>query len=109
SSWAALRRLPVDGLLSPHQALTSPDGTWSLALRSSGRLELWSADAPVPSELASVFEVSAEGETRFLPPSGSAAADARLELAGDGSLLMLDLAGQVLWRSDAATAGEDGQ
>lgn len=39
SSWAALRRLPVDGLLSPHQALTSPDGTWSLALRSSGRLE----------------------------------------------------------------------
>lgn len=109
SSWAALRRLPVDGLLSPHQALTSPDGTWSLALRSSGRLELWSADAPVPSELASVFEVSAEGEARFLPPAGMASGEARVELASDGRLLMLNGRGEVLWRSNPATAEEGGQ
>jgi glucose/arabinose dehydrogenase len=109
SYWAALRRLPADSPLPPHQALTSPDGTWSLAFRSSGRLELWSAETPLPSDLAAMFEVSTDGDARFLPPSGLATTEARLELASDGSLLMLDRADQVLWRSDAATAGEDGQ
>ncbi|GAA0622533.1 hypothetical protein GCM10009422_18120 [Brevundimonas kwangchunensis] len=109
SYWAALRRLPADNPLLPHQALTSPDGTWSLAFRPSGRLELWSASTPLPSDLAAMFEVSSEGDARFLPPSGIATTDARLELASDGSLLMVDPADQVLWRSDVTAGGEAGR
>ncbi|WP_343792960.1 hypothetical protein [Brevundimonas kwangchunensis] len=98
----------MDQLLLPHQALTSPDGQYSLAFRPSGRLELWLANAPVPSELASAFEVSAEGEARFLL-GGVLENDARLELAHDGALRLLGRSGEELWRSASADTVEGGQ
>ena len=109
SAYAVLQQMPADQLLLPHQALTSPDGAFSLAVRSSGQLELWLGDAPMPSDLAAAFQLSVNGEARFLPPPGLATGDAHLRLASDGALTMLDSAEQVLWRSLSAINLEAGQ
>jgi glucose/arabinose dehydrogenase len=106
TAYAALSRMPADHPLLPHQALVSADGAYSLALRSSGRLELWFADASAPSGLASVFEVTSEGEARFLAPDRLEVQGTQLALAEDGALLMLGDNEKVLWRSDAARARE---
>lgn len=47
TTYAALSDLPDGGLLSPLEALVSPDGRFTFALRSTGRLELWREDDPV--------------------------------------------------------------
>src|SRR5688572_30781663 len=41
TAYAALSRLPIGEDLQPHQALVSPNGRFSLAVRASGALELW--------------------------------------------------------------------
>lgn len=47
TTYAAVYDLPDGGLLSPLEALVSPDGRFTFALRSTGRLELWREDDPV--------------------------------------------------------------
>lgn len=47
STYAAVYSLPDGGMLSPSEALVSPDGRFTFALRSTGRLELWREDDPV--------------------------------------------------------------
>ena len=47
STYAAVDSLPDGGLLSPFEALVSPDGRFTFALRPTGRLELWREDDPV--------------------------------------------------------------
>jgi YD repeat-containing protein len=47
STYAALSRLPSGALLSPFEALVSPDGRFTFAMRSTGRLELWRGDDPL--------------------------------------------------------------
>ena len=109
SAYAMLPQMPADRLLLPHQALISPDGAFTLAVRPSGRLELWLADTQIDTRLIEAFEVTADGEARFLAPSGLTVENARLQLTGNGALAMLNASEQVLWRSDAAQAGEGGR
>lgn len=47
STYAAIQSLPDGGLLSPLEALVSPDGRFTFAMRPTGRLELWREDDPV--------------------------------------------------------------
>lgn len=105
TAYAALQQMPADQLLLPHQALVSPDGAFTLAVRPSGRLELWLADTQIDSRVAQAFELTSAGEARFVVPLGLIADNTRLQLAGDGALTMLDDADRILW-SSAASAGE---
>jgi len=47
TTYAALDSLQDGGLLLLDEALVSPDGRFTFALRSTGRLELWKEDDPV--------------------------------------------------------------
>jgi YD repeat-containing protein len=47
TTYAALDSLPDGGLLSLDEALVSPDGRFTFAMRSTGRLELWKEDDPL--------------------------------------------------------------
>ena len=47
TTYAAIPSLSDGGLLSPFEALVSPDGRFTFALRQTGRLELWREDHPV--------------------------------------------------------------
>ena len=101
-------------LLQPDEALVSPDGRYSFALRSSGRLELWSGEEPAVSDseaLAAAFRLFDDGRARFLPsiPAELPQAGAWVSLRDDGALTLLDEAGSELWRSSAATGQEGAQ
>lgn len=114
TAWAAISQLPTNQLLQPDEALVSPDGRYSFALRSSGRLELWSGEEPAASNsesLAAAFRVFEDGQARFLPslPSELPPAGAWVALRDDGALTLLDEAGHELWRSSAATGQEAAQ
>lgn len=47
STYAAIYSLPDGGMLSPSEALVSPDGRFTFAMRPTGELELWRGDDPV--------------------------------------------------------------
>jgi|GEM_PF-2981944 len=103
SAWASLSRLPVHQWLQPDEALFSPDGRYSFALRDSGRLELWFGDAPADLQLqpeTTNFRLTGEGVARF-EPSSSVLVDAWLVLGDDGALVLIDGAEQELWRSES--------
>jgi YD repeat-containing protein len=111
TTWAAISQLPVNQLLQPDEALVSPDGRYSFALRSSGQLELWSGEAlaaPESRSLMAAFSLTDDGQARFAP-SLSVPAGASVTLRDDGYLALLDEAGDEVWRSGDAAGQEAGQ
>ena len=114
TTWAAISQLPTHQLLQPDEALVSPDGYYSFALRSSGRLELWAGEAPALTEsesLAAAFLLFDDGQARFATalPAELPQAGAWVSLRDDGALTLLDEAGEELWRSGATTGREAAQ
>lgn len=114
TAWAAVSQLPVDQLLQPDEALVSPDGRYSFALRSSGQLELWLDELPDvfgSGSLAPAFGVTEDGQARFALslPMATHAANAWVAIRNDGDLALLDEAGTEVWRSDDATGQEAGK
>lgn len=116
TTWAAVSRLPANRWLQPDEALISPDGRYSLAFRPSGRLELWSGDAPAPAlagapSLAAAFRLTDGGEALFLPrpTTASASGDSWVSLGDDGTLLLISETGDEVWRSGNATDQEAGR
>lgn len=110
TAYATLLELPASDWLRPDQALVSPDGQWSLALRSSGRLELWRGDRePVAPgfDPADAFSLADNGYARFSVPAVDAGQEGRtLALADDGDLILANAAGGALWRSSQALLEE---
>lgn len=114
TAWAAIPQLPVNQFLQPEEALVSPDGRYSFALRSSGRLELWSGDEPATSDfrsLVAAFSLTADGQAKFAPSLALAAPTANVWVAlrNDGQLALLDESGSEVWWSGDATGQEAGQ
>lgn len=112
TAWAALLQLPANQFLQPNEALVSPDGRYSFALRPSGELELWLDDVPDMSgsrALAAAFGVTEDGQAQFAPSLPSATANAWVALRNDGDLALLDEAGGELWRSSTVTGREAAQ
>lgn len=111
SAWASLSRLPTDQFLQPDEALFSPDGRYSFALRSSGKMELWFGDRPAEANLQplpSVFDLTPEGQAGFaaLPTALGVAVDTWLALRDDGVLILTDDTDRQLWASgDQINAG----
>lgn len=109
TAYAALSRLPAGDELQPVQALMSPNGWFSLAVRDSGALELWAGQAVVWSNLTDelarpVFSVDGAGNATFRGAGleDRSLAGAYLALGDDGDLALFDRAGSVaLWRSSA--------
>ncbi len=114
TTWAALPQLPVNQFLQPNEALVSPDGHYSFALRSSGQLELWAGEALATTDfrsLAAAFSLTEDGQAQFAPSLSVAppAANVWVALRNDGQLALLDEAGGEVWRSGDATGQEAGQ
>lgn len=106
AAYAALSRLPVDDGLQPDQALVSPNGRFSLAVRGSGALELWSEGEVVGSNLSDAPDpVFIIDDAKFARFRGAELPDARqvgawLALGDEGELTLFDSAGStLLWRS----------
>ena len=111
TAWAAVTQLPIDQFLRPDEALVSPDGHYSFAMRSSGRLELWSGDEPATTDFGSLvaaFSLTEDGQAQFAPSFAFAAPTANVWVAlrNDGQLALLDDAGGEVWRSSDATSQE---
>ena len=113
STWAAVSQLPVNRFLQPDEALVSPDGRYSFALRSSGQMELWLGDTLATSDaraLVAAFRLTDDGTAEFLPSLPDAApTSAWVSLRDNGQLALLDEAGDEVWRSGDATSQEAGQ
>lgn len=114
TAWAAVTRLPANEFLQPDEALVSPDGRYSFALRSSGQLELWLDDAPAVSDgraVAAAFRLTDEGLAQFMSGTGQSplATTAWVALRDDGALALLDEAGGEVWQSGEAFGVEAGQ
>ncbi|MEJ6789569.1 hypothetical protein BrevBR_08435 [Brevundimonas sp. BR2-1] len=114
TAWAAISRLPANQFLQPDEALVSPDGRYSFALRASGQLELWSGEALAISDsraLVAAFSLTDDGQAKFLPslPAAIPPARAWVSLRDDGRLALLDETGDEVWRSINATVQEAGQ
>jgi len=97
TAYAALSRLPAGDDLQPHQALVSPNGRFSLAVRGSGALELWAGQSVVWSNVADtdarpVFMVDGSGHARLRETALADAprSDAYLALQDDGDLALFD-------------------
>jgi glucose/arabinose dehydrogenase len=113
-AWAAVPELPVNQFLRPDEALVSPDGHYSFALRPSGEMELWLDGGKAASgarPLAASFRLTGGGEAKFLPASLVLAptTGAWISLRDDGALSVVDEAGNEVWRSAAAIGPEVGQ
>lgn len=114
TAWAAISQLPVHQFLQPDEALVSPDGRYSFALRPSGQLELWLDEALAHSDsraLVAAFRLTDDGQAEFLSsvPIQAAPARAWVSLRDDGHLALLDDVGEEIWRSDHASVPEAGQ
>lgn len=117
TAYAALSRLPVGDDLQPHQALVSPDGRFSLAVRETGALELWSGRSVVWSSLGEGiggggFTLDGAGRARFRgpEPEEDRLAGSWLALGDDGDLSLFDGAGSVLpWRWARSSGGRAAQ
>ena len=109
STWVSMSRLPADQFLQPDEALFSPDGRYSFALRSSGQLELWFGDEPAEADLQPIvtaFIVTGEGQARFEATLTANPADTWLALRDDGTLVLTDAADQQLWLSSGINIGK---
>ena len=114
TAWAAIPQLPVNQFRQPDEALVSPDGRYSFALRSSGQLELWLGEALATSDsqaLVVAFSLTDDGQARFLPslPAAAPTANVWVALRNDGALALLDEAGDEVWRSGDAIGQEAAQ
>jgi hypothetical protein len=119
TAWAALPQLPVNQFLQPDEALVSPDGHYSFAMRSSGQLELWAGEALASSDfrpLVAAFSLTEDGQAQFAlslsittPTTNVPTANVWVALRNDGQLALLDEAGGEVWRSGDATAQEVSQ
>lgn len=119
TAWAALPLLPVNQFLQPHEALVSPDGHYSFAMRSSGQLELWAGETLASSDfrpLVTAFSLTEDGQAQFAlslsittPTPNAPTANVWVALRNDGQLALLDEAGGEVWRSGDATAQEVSQ
>lgn len=114
TAWAALPQLPVNQFLQPDEALVSPDGHYSFAVRSSGQLELWAGEARASSDfrsLVAAFSLTEDGQAQFASSLSIAGPTANVWVAlrNDGQLALLDEAGGEVWRSGGATGHEDSQ
>ena len=111
SAWASLSRLPTNQLLQPDEALFSPDGRYSFALRPSGKMELWFGEEPAEAGLQpsrAAFDLTSERQARFAvsPTTSGYAADTWLALRDDGILILIDEMDRPLWASgDQINAG----
>lgn len=90
TAYAAISRLPLDHPLMPREALVSDDGQYTLAVRSSGDVELWRGDVhQTRPDLKHLFSVDAVGAAWFWRPAVASATDASvLTLANDGRLFL---------------------
>lgn len=114
AAWAAVSRLPINRLLQPDEALVSPDGRYTFALRPSGLMELWLGDAQDESDasaLVSAFRLTDEGQARFVPsvPAAATLDGAWVSLSNDGDLALSVEGEGKLWLSGDVTASEAGQ
>lgn len=113
TAYAALLQMPANEWLRPDQALVSPDGQFSLALRSSGRLELWGPEGETPSRPsgpAAAFSLASNGYARFSVPAIDAGQPGRmLALSDEGELVLADSGGEALWRSSEVVLEEVSQ
>lgn len=114
TAYAAILSLPVGEPLLPTHALVSADGRYSLAMRTSGALELWRASAEAhgasPS-FAGLFQIDRAGAARFnVPPSTANAEGASLSLSDVGDLVMIGRDGDaVVWRATLDNTSEVSQ
>lgn len=106
TAYAALLQMPANEWLRPDQALVSPDGQFSLALRSSGRLELWSKEGRElegRSGAVAAFSLAPNGYARFsIPAIDASQPDRTLALSDKGELILAEAGGEALWRSSEA-------
>ena len=104
TSYAALESLPGGRLLAPDEALVSPDGRHTFAMRPSGRLELWREDQALWS-----LDEMAEGPDVETTAAGSALTLVRTEAAAwsvtdEGTLIATSEDGHAtLWSSAAGS------
>jgi len=117
TAYAALSRLPASDDLQPHQALVSPNGRFSLAVRDSGALELWTGQSilwsnSIDAHTRPIFTVDGAGSARFRETefADSPRSGAYLALRDDGALALFDgLGSQVLIRPAQARDGAGAQ
>ena len=114
TAWAAIQQLPVSQFLQPEEALVSPDGRYSFALRPSGRMELWFGEGLAVSDsraLVAAFRLTGDGQAKFIPsrPDVVPPAGVQVALRNDGALALVDEAGGEVWRSGDARLQEAGQ
>ena len=113
TAWAAIPHLPVNRFLQPDEALVSPDGRYSFALRPSGQMELWFGDTHATSDsraLLAASRLTDDGKAEIWPSLPAASpTGAWVSLRDNGQLALLDEAGDEVWRSGDATGQEAGQ
>ncbi|MDP3370805.1 MAG: hypothetical protein Q8M32_13285 [Brevundimonas sp.] len=110
TAYAALSRLLAGDDLQPLQALVSPNGRFSLAVRGSGALELWADQSVAWSSLADgpgrpLFTVDGAGKARLLETlqEDSSRSGAYLALLDDGDLALFDGVGSTVLLRPART------
>jgi len=91
TSYAAVESVPNGGLLAPDEALTSPNGRYTFALRPSGQLELWRDDETIwsPTSTTAALDVTTteSGSSLALAAGPAAATAARWSVTDDGALV----------------------
>lgn len=106
TSYAALESLPDGGLLSPNEALVSPDGRYALALRQNGQLELWREDDRLWSveDLPDLPLVVSTSSGSVLALAAGQAEAAVWSVTNDGLLVATTGNGMTtLWSSEAVS------
>jgi YD repeat-containing protein len=113
TAYATLLQMPANEWLRPDQALVSSDGQFSLALRSSGRLELWGPEGGTPDSQSgadTAFSLAPNGYARFSVAAVDAGQPGRtLALSDEGELVLADSRGEALWRSSEVVLEEVSQ
>lgn len=105
STYAAVQSLPDGGMLAPSEALVSPDGRFTFALRPTGRLELWREDDPVwrLEDIAGAPAFAMTDAGALLALGREQALDAPLwSVTNDGALIVTAGTGEATVWSSAA-------
>lgn len=105
STYAAVYSLPDGGMLSPSEALVSPDGRFTFAMRPTGRLELWREDDPLwrLEDLAHAPSFALTEAGALVALGGEQASEAALwSVTNDGTLIATTGTGDATVWSSAA-------